>query len=152
MKLDTIKFKKQIELFDFNSMLGFQFLEEEVYNKDTKNEFFQYQLKNSINKILSITYYPCGSDLTSNEIDITIIYPNGGSINLSSYQAYQKLKQRLKHEDVLPYRFKVDCYNVEESIQFQLQKISGLLHGEFKKYLITEDCMFIPIHEPRDDY
>jgi len=152
VNLEIEKFKKEIAKLDFNSELGFCFLEENVYNENTENEFFQYKLKNDLNKIISFTYYPCNRPVTSNEIALILIYPNGGSTNLSDFLAYKQLNRRLSYEDVLQYRFKVDCDKLEQSIQFQLQKISTLLNGELKIYLMTEEWIFIPMHDPRDDY
>jgi hypothetical protein len=152
MNLEIQKFKNQIVVFDFNSELGFSFLEEEIYNENTADVFFRYQLKNNLNKIISFTYYPCNRLLTSNEIEVTLVYPNGGSTSLSEYLAHNSLNKKLYYEDVLPYRFKVDCDNLVQSILFQLNNISNLLNGDFKKYLITEEFLFIPTHDLRDDY
>ncbi len=153
MNLEIQKFKNQILAFDFLSELGFSFLEEELYNENkAKETFYRYQLKNNLNKVISITYYPCNRLVTSNEIEVILIYPKGGSTGLSEYLAYKKLNKKLTHEDVLPYRFKVDCNKLTESILLQLNNISNLLNGEFKKYLITEEFLFIPTHDPRDNY
>ncbi len=152
MNLEVKKFKIQIEKFDFKSELGFFFLEEALFNANTENEFIQYEFKNDFNKVIQFTYYPCHHSIISNEIITILICPDRGSITLSNYLAYNQLNKILSYEDILCYRFKVDCENLEESIQFQLQEISKLLHGELKKYLLTDEWIYIPINSPRDDF
>lgn len=151
MNLEIEKFKNQISKFDFNIKLGYSFFDEMTFNENSPNEFFRCQFKNSLNKLISFTYYPCDRLLTSNEIEVLLIYPNGCSVGLSEYLAYKHLKKRLSFEDVVPYRFKVDCENLEKSIICQLNQISNLLHFEFKKYLITEELISIPYIDPRDE-
>jgi hypothetical protein len=152
MNSEIEKFKYYIEKCDFYSNLGYSGFKQNLFNENTENEFFQYELKNDMNKIIQFTYYPCNRLITSNEITMNLIYPNGGSTNLSGYLAYKKLKKRLKYEDILAFRFKVDCDLLEKSILTRLKQISDILHGEFKKYLVTEDFMVIPMYDPRDDY
>ena len=152
MNLEIEIFKNIIKSFDFKSELGFSFFEEELFNKNSEDNFFRYQLINRSNKSISIIYYPCNRSTTSNEIEAYLVDPNGYSIGLSEYLAYEKLNKRLNHDDVLPYRFKVDCDNLQQSISVQLQRISDLMHGEFKKYLTTEATIHIPVQDPRDEY
>lgn len=152
MNLEIEIFKNQIKKLDFYSELGFSFFEESIFNECTEKVFFRYELKNNLNKKIQFTYYPCIRSIISNEITVVLFYPKGGTITLSNFLAYKQLNRRLSQEDITQYRFKVDCDSLKQSIQFQLQNISNLLHGAFKEYIITDKWIFIPMHEPKDDY
>lgn len=152
MNLEIEIFKNTIKKFDLKSELGFYFFEEKVFNENTKNEFFRYELKNNLNKIIQFTFYPCSRPITSNEIVVIVIYPNGETTTLSNFIAYKKLKRRLYIEDVSSHRFKIDCKKLSESIQSHLIKIINVLKIDFKKYLTTDERLFIPMYDPRDDY
>jgi len=152
MNLEIEIFKNQIKKFDFESELGLSLIEESIFNESTEKEFFRYVLKNKLNKKIQFTYYPCNRSIISNEITVILIYPKGGTTTLSNFLAYKQLNRRLNQRDISQYRFKVDCDNLKQSMQFQLQNISSLLYDDFKEYIITDKWIFIPIHELKDDY
>ena len=145
-------FKEKINKINLENTLGFSLLQENVFNFNTDKEFFICEFINKLNKKLQFTYYPCSRSLISNEIVVILMYNEGGTTALSSFLAYSVKNRTLSFEDIEQYRFKVDCENIEKSIEFQLQKIIKILQGDFNRYISTEERIFIPMYNPKDDY